>query len=107
MASALAIGVHPACRLSLHAKTNNFGFRPGPKPACTVAWYFGFKEKRIYIIYVAKIKTLTTCSVTAQLICAFFFFFFFFFFAYASRLVSCVVPRGLTMFTSYQRTVSM
>ena len=30
----------------------------------------GFRKKRISTIYVAKIKTLISCTVTAQLICA-------------------------------------
>ena len=34
---------------------------------------FGFKKKRICTICVAKTKALSSCAVTAQLICAFVF----------------------------------
>ena len=34
---------------------------------------FGFRKKRDYIIYVAKIKAMISCVVIAQLICVFIF----------------------------------
>ena len=38
-----------------------------------MAQNFGFRKKRYCAIYVANTKTLISCTVTAQLICAFVF----------------------------------
>ena len=61
-------------------KTCFRGFRPGPTQTWLYtyrrwlqAWKFRFRKKRDCSICVAKTKALISCTVTAQLICAFVF----------------------------------
>ena len=61
-------------------KTNNLGFRPGPKQTSMYshrsrleARNFGFKKKSDCTICLAKTKALISFAVTAKLVCTFVF----------------------------------
>ena len=74
-----------------HEKINNLGFQSGLTQTDLYshrirleAYNFRHKKKRVCIICEAKTKTLTSCAVTAQLICSFVFPYAYCWFSYAA-----------------------